>query len=193
MNEKGVIDKLSYHLPQILKNPRNINNILEEAGLNSHLLRPLFCEKTPCKNILNKCLLFTPKHLTDIGFAWSDFLVNEQDFADFDSSCRWAYGEILCGDLFAFQGICGVFRAHQHYGSMMDALLSHGGATALWNHNNSEATVNLKKNAVCTFQVAPSSGMVNLDYDPVSMVTTAQNFTDWTLHKIQVPRRASHY
>ena len=190
LQELEIIEKLAIALPKILRQPKNISLILEEEQLDESLLRPLFCETTSCYHLINRCCMKAPKALTELGFAWSDFLVDKQLLADFDSSCRWAYGKTICEELFSYQGICGVFRAHQHYGSMMEALIKHRGAVALWDHDNEKTTVNLKPNAVCTFQVAPSSGMIDLTYDPVGIVTTAENFTDWTLQKLQLSRKA---
>lgn len=73
----------------------------------------------------------------DLGFLWSDFEPDDENLIlGFERSSK--YGKSLTEKVLQMQSsqtdyIVAVFRAHQHYGSMLEKLIKHRGLVPLWN------------------------------------------------------------
>jgi len=175
-------------ISDIFVTPEKRYDFLAAAKLN-----PVVCARGTLlgKFFLNK-IGNAPVELSQTGFAWSDFIIKEHGFLNLKTACRPSYGRKLSKKVFAFQSICGVFRAHQHNGEMMARLRLDGGITVLWDYDNAEDMVRLGQNAVCTFQLANSSGVTKimygeaLPYDIFGLLTVGQQPEAWTLEKKQV-------
>ncbi len=113
-----------------------------------------------------------------LGFLWHDFVEQGNDPIQYNAERGWKYGKDVTEQLLLQQNtdtakICGVFRAHQHYGHMLEMLKNHKGIFSLWD------------GIVYTFLSAPLAG-TDFSYASCGIVTTAHSFADWTLKHIAV-------
>jgi len=130
-----------------------------------------------------------PAGLEQMGFPWHDFIIATSGLLTIPSGGhRLAFGKILAEAIMKAQGYKVVFRAHQHTGDMVPLLKRSNGIAVLWDFSASVEKFALRQGMVCTFQVAPSSGMVDLDYDPYGLLTIGATTETSILEKIRVKR-----
>ena len=140
-----------------------------------------------------------------IGFMWSDFIVNPNDVIKFQNGRGWMYGKQLTHEVLALHStvrhkLKGVFRAHQHGElDMMQRILNvdklghdnDAGVGKLWtDHAKIKEPHALWKGIVCTFSVAPAlfgkHDDCPFDYDAFGILKTADKFDDWRLEMVRV-------
>jgi len=141
-----------------------------------------------------------PDALYKMGFPWHDFCwcdckkgrlcLNVKHKLDIpENVTRVAFGKDLTRAILDAQGFKVVLRAHQHGGDMVPLLERSNGIAVLWDFSAEEEKFALRQGMVCTFQVAPSSGMVDLDYDPYGLLTIGATTETSTIEKIRVKRQ----
>jgi hypothetical protein len=108
---------------------------------------------------------------------WNDFVVDEgQASVDYNPGRGWIYGKELTNAVLAqtespTARVCGVFRAHQHWGPMLEIMNKNGGKASLWN------------GLVETFYSCPAIYQ-NLGQKAMCwQLTTAKEYKNWHLKK----------
>jgi Calcineurin-like phosphoesterase len=145
-------------------------------------------------------------NMGDIGFVWNDFRVGIEERGIIPSlRGHYVYQYDTLSTFFTLKRsssvrsvIKGVFRAHQHSGSltpMMKSLLhrdgkdmANEGLSKLWTDSSNTGN-KLWDGIVCTFLAAPDCGFGipnppdydGYTYDAYALLTTAANFDDWRL------------
>ena len=139
---------------------------------------------------------FKPERPGDLGFLWSDFLVNPPEpfsFLNelpneiFNPGRGWVYGPILTQAILKESStnknkLIGVFRAHQHSGMrtpMMNCILEepNKGVCKLWDSKDTP----LWNDIVITFNVSPDTSYgasLNFNFDTYGLLTTGRKFPD---------------
>lgn len=175
------------------------------------------CEKVPAP-LLGRCCMEKPitgiphgtSHvINQIGFMWSDFILNPDDIIHFQNGRGWALGKPLTLEALALHStknhiLKGIFRAHQHGDlAMMERILNKDqqghdddrGVGKLWtDHAKIKQPQAIWNGIVCTFSVAPAVfGKIEdcpFDYDAFGILKTASKFDDWRLEMIRVKERS---
>jgi len=116
----------------------------------------------------------TPTFPNTIGFMWNDFIVDDgMGIVNYRRGRGWAFGRPLTSYLLHNGStnkslLRGVFRAHQHNGTMLQLLCKNNGIVSLWD------------GMVYTLLSAPASDL-GFNLDSFIVVTTAERYEDCTL------------
>ncbi|MCS1411293.1 MAG: hypothetical protein M2R45_04491 [Verrucomicrobia subdivision 3 bacterium] len=154
-----------------------------------------------------------------LGFMWNDFSILRSDPPlAYDPNRAWVYGKsatehILTHSSTDSHKLRAVIRAHQHsslLNPMMRRLVACNGVHRHWQEGDNPALLNadpeilrasletdpirpLVDGSVFTLNVAPDSAYgigCNYSFDTYAIVTTAEEFSDWTLevHNVNAPK-----
>lgn len=167
---------LEHQEKNIYQSIHNLERKVAIQKLNS-LLKLEVLKRIPDREIID----FIPQKPTapvTLGFLWHDFTEQGNDSINYMPGRGWKYGKAITQQLLAQSGsksahICGVFRAHQHYGQMLEFLTSKQGIVSLWD------------GIVHTFLSAPIPGS-NFPYASCGIVTVANSFSDWTMKHLVI-------
>lgn len=165
-------------------------------------------------NGINKQLVFElmSDDNKDLGLTWSDFAVKQAIvLAEDEESGRFEFGKLATEAYTIFATtehvqLEGFLRAHQHGSahpeSVMNEILNNGvtpGIAKLWQKSTQENKNKLWPNIVCTFNVAPNTGIgkannyfknygttKGVPKDFYGLLTVTPKFEDWRLEARQI-------
>lgn len=163
------------------------------------------------KNFKRLCKDFIPKSPVDLGFLWSDFIVDSNYTIGFNPGRGFAFGKDISYGIINLSNLYknklkGVFRAHQHVCSNSDELMmlmiENNGIASLWNNKVNNKVININKSKksqefnlwdgiVCTFLLSPDGdrckanrSFIGFDFDTWAILKTEEEFNNWQLKVI---------
>ncbi|MFC1842590.1 metallophosphoesterase family protein [Candidatus Dependentiae bacterium] len=135
----------------------------------------------------------------DIGFLWSDFIVNEkaktrdskrgEGIVEFGKNFTQKFLK-ECSETDKYEVIT-VFRGHQHSDTMMDKMLENHGIFNLWSKyqwdGSPKTKLKIPKHSVWTLNASPKGlSDYKYDYDTYAILKLNKNFKDWELQPVNI-------
>jgi len=141
------------------------------------------------------------KFVTDTGFKWSDFLVDDgKTYLEYNPESSINLGKNATQDLLQEYSaktdhVRAIVRGHQHYEKMFEKILQNHGiynswSNCQWSGKEGEKLNIAKGGPVWTLNVSPGSFYVTkkFNYDTYAILTISTKFADWIIepHKVNV-------
>lgn len=120
---------------------------------------------------------YCPTQPVHNGFLWNDFIVDNNNLiVDYMSGRGWSFGQSLTEELLKKYSnsqytVHAIFRAHQHYGAMLEKLEENNGIADLWD------------GMVYTFLSGKPSG-INVSHTNCGVLKVSDQFKNWKLSSL---------